>query len=269
VGHRSAKGIGLMIDALRHGLEGAYLDLRSYTRDGSDLIARVEKREIPETGLLKFSHLYYLSVPLAFQVVAIDIRPVHAVPQAVWKGYSFCPVEESFHEHVAIRMLDLVGFVHLIVAEACDYTILSPATANLEEADEGYSFVTHVEGVFHSRMETRVARQGDRTTLFYQFLTMNEQGDWDPAESCEIALSDSQWAEIAARMANSELWRHPRNLGSMAIMDAGHVEVSAKRDGEIKSLALWPGAETPRLHAVHQQLREIVQRQSTMLGLSD
>ena len=88
---------------------------------------RIDKEIGPESGLITFREVSFLSIHQRFPGDAIEGTPVSELPEKFWSRY---PVYTDCLEpdDVAFQIYDQEGPVHLVVAKSVSYEFLA-ATA--------------------------------------------------------------------------------------------------------------------------------------------
>jgi len=110
---------------LRSYFHDSTLTLHSYDAEDRQLLVHIEKEIGPETGIIGFGEVSFISIHQCFPGNAIRATSVPDLPDEFWSRYpAYLDVFES--DDIAFQIYDQEGPVHLIVAKTISYKV-SPA----------------------------------------------------------------------------------------------------------------------------------------------
>jgi hypothetical protein len=110
-------------DQLRAYFHDSTLTLHSYDAENRQLLVHIEKEIGPETGIITFGDVSFISIPDCFPGDAIKATPVSELPDEFWHHYSaYLDLFEA--DDIAFQIYDQEGPVHLVVAKTISYEVI-------------------------------------------------------------------------------------------------------------------------------------------------
>ena len=111
-------------DQLRAYFADSTITLQAYSAQDRQLCIRIEKEIGPETGIVTFRAVSFISIPDCFPGDAIKATPVADLSDEFWSRYSAYP--DLFEpDEIAFQIYDQEGPVHVVVAKTISYEVES------------------------------------------------------------------------------------------------------------------------------------------------
>lgn len=110
-------------DQLRTYFHDSTLRLHSYDSENRQLLVHIEKEIGPETGIITFHNVSFISMPDCFPGDAIEAKPQSELPDDFWGRYSAYP-DLFATDDIAFQIFDQEGPVHLVIAKAVSYEVI-------------------------------------------------------------------------------------------------------------------------------------------------
>ena len=98
--------------------------VESLARGGSTLAVRIEKEIGPETGIMMFRQVSFLSLPTSMPGESIRSRPVSAAEPEFW---SLCRLDRDWFDldDVVFEIESQDGPVYFVVAKSLEYEVMA------------------------------------------------------------------------------------------------------------------------------------------------
>jgi hypothetical protein len=200
------------IAPLANDIAGAPLTICSFLREGACLNLKVGD------GRLRLRGVEFMSLPFYCQAAACDVLTVGDTPERFWNSYSYRPsTVETDSDALVLRILDLDGLLHLIIADELEY---EGAHDPFFEAEEAYRFTFHQRGFPRSTMRVTLARCGERCRLISDRLEENVADEPSAVDTRESSLTDAEWRWLVDRLAGVDFWSLPATLGESNYLTA-------------------------------------------------
>ena len=120
-GHR---GIRVLPVALTRYFADSRLEVESFARGENTLAVRIEKEIGPETGIIAFRQVSFVSLPTAMPGESIRSRPVSEAGPEFW---SLCQLDPDWFEpdDLLFEIESQDGPVYFVVAKSLGYDVLA------------------------------------------------------------------------------------------------------------------------------------------------
>ncbi len=112
----------LIPDDLHAHFHDSALTLHRYDARGRRLTVHIEKEIGPETGIITFHNVSFVSILQNFSGDAIEARPVGELTDQTWSRYSAYP-DALEPDEIAFQIVDQEGPTHLVVAKSISYEL--------------------------------------------------------------------------------------------------------------------------------------------------
>ena len=104
------------------------LEVESFTRRENKLAVRIEKEIGPETGIITFRQVSFMSLPSAVPGESIRSRPIGEAAPEYW---SLCRLDrnEFDSDDVLFEIVSQDGPAHFVVAKSLEYKVIAESDA--------------------------------------------------------------------------------------------------------------------------------------------